>query len=143
LQFKPTDQVLVNVTGLLSEFDANNVNENYLAWITRALGNGGTLSNTTVQNGTAVAGRVASLNNGTQDFGVVYDAIDRFARATTRNVDFDAIYRPTDDWITHLKFGIASRGSGESIDRVEPRLAMSISTQSTDRRTTGLRRNRH
>src|SRR6266480_3301041 len=105
VQFKPTDQVLVNVTGLLSEFDANNVNENYLAWITRALGNGGTLSNTTVQNGTAVAGRVASLNNGTQDFGVVYDAIDRFARATTRNVDFDAIYRPTDDWATHLKIG--------------------------------------
>ena len=105
VQFKPTDQVLVNVTGLLSEFDANNVNENYLAWITRALGNGGTLSNTTVQNGTVVAGRVASLNNGTQDFGVVYDAIDRFARATTRNVDFDAIYRPTDDWTTHLKIG--------------------------------------
>jgi iron complex outermembrane receptor protein len=105
IQIKPTDRLEFNLTGLLSEFDAGNINENYIAWITRALGNGGTLTNTTVQNGTAVAGHVTSLKNGTSDFGVVYDAIDRIAKATTHNIDFDAKFQPRDDWGTHLKIG--------------------------------------
>jgi iron complex outermembrane receptor protein len=105
VQIRPTDQVEINFSGLLSEFDANNLNLNYLADPGRALGNGGTITNTVTDNGAYVAGRVASLNNGTSDFGVFYDAIERNARATTRNLDLDVTYRPAEDWNTHVKVG--------------------------------------
>ena len=89
-QFQPSDASTFNLTGLYSKFDADNINENFMAWGQRAIGNGGTLTNTTVVDGTAVAGRVSSLNNGTADFGVVYDAIDRFAHSRV------AQHRPVD-----------------------------------------------
>jgi iron complex outermembrane receptor protein len=63
---------------------ADNLNENFLTWGSRALANGGTLTNTTVVNGTAVAGTMESRRIATtgalEDFGAVYDAIDRFAK---------------------------------------------------------------
>lgn len=133
IQFAPSDQVDVNVTGLWSRFEADNTNQNYLAWVSRALdGEGqpdppvpagtepcprtGTLTNTTVAGGTVVAGRVASsqgrnpANNvlrgpGTCGFGVVYDAIDRFATATTRNIDADVNVRPMEGLQLHFKVG--------------------------------------
>ena len=46
----------VNLTGLYSRFDADNFNQNYLAWGSNALGGGGTLTNVTVEDDTAVAG---------------------------------------------------------------------------------------
>ena len=103
---KPTDQLEFNLTGLLSDFGANNLNENYLAWVTRALGNGGTLTNTTVQGGTAVAGTISSLNNGTSDFGVVYDAIGRFANIDhAQSIDLDSKFAPNEDWSANLRVG--------------------------------------
>lgn len=105
VQFKPSDDVDVNVTALYSKFDADNINQNFLAWGTRAIGNGGTLTNATIVGDTAVAGRISSLNGGTQDFGVVYDAIDRFATAETRNIDLDTNFRLSGDWAVHLKLG--------------------------------------
>jgi iron complex outermembrane receptor protein len=105
LQWEAADNLEFNVTGLYSKFDADNTNENFLAWGSRAINNGGTLTNATVQNGTAVAGTISSLNNGTEDFGVVYDAINRFASAETRSIDFDLGWRPADGWDLHFKVG--------------------------------------
>ncbi|HKE42960.1 MAG TPA: TonB-dependent receptor [Steroidobacteraceae bacterium] len=109
-QFKPSDNLEFNLTGLYSKFDADNLNENYLAWGVRAIGNGGTLTNAVIDTstasgtntGTAVAGTISSLNNGTSDFGVVYDAIDRFAHSESRNIDLLTNFSPTEDW--HLSF---------------------------------------
>ncbi len=95
----------MNLSALYSQFDADNVNENYIAWGTRAIANGGTLTNATIQGDTAIAGRIASLNNGTSDFGAVYDAIDRFASANTRSIDLDTRYALNDNWALHLKIG--------------------------------------
>ena len=105
LQFRPSDIVDINVSGLYSKFEGENLNENFIAWGTRAVGNGGTLTNATVVGDTAVAGRIASLNNGTADFGMVYDAIHRFASADTRSIDLDTKVTPTEDWTAHFKIG--------------------------------------
>src|SRR5690606_22241448 len=57
------------------------------------------------QDGTVVAGRVSSSNGGTCDFGVVYDAIKRFATAETRNIDFDMNFRPNETLTLHMNVG--------------------------------------
>ena len=120
LQFAPNDAVDVEVNGLYSKFDADNINENFLAWGVRAIGNGGTLTNTTIVDDTAVAGRISSANGGVSDFGVVYDAIDRFATAETRSIDVDTNYRPTDDWKLHFKVGYTdAEGNTDSQPFVE------------------------
>jgi iron complex outermembrane receptor protein len=120
LQYRPNDRLTLDLTGLVSEFDADNINQNYMAWGVRALGNGGTLTNETVVGDTAVSGRISSLNNGTSDFGVVYDAIDRFATAQTRSIDLDAIIDLNDDWTLHFDVGYTdAEGNTENQPFVE------------------------
>jgi iron complex outermembrane receptor protein len=119
-QFKPSDSLAFNLTGLYSKFDADNINENFIAWGQRAINNGGTLTNTTVVDGLAVAGRVSSLNNGTQDFGVVYDAIDRFAHSESRNIDLLTDFTPGEDWKLSLRLGYTdAEGNTDSQPFVE------------------------
>ena len=120
VQFRPSDKLDMNLSALYSQFDADNTNENFIAWGTRAIANGGTLSNVTKVGDTAVAGRIASLNNGTSDFGMVYDAIDRFASANTRSIDLDTKYRLSDDWALHFKLGYTdAEGNTDSQPFVE------------------------
>jgi iron complex outermembrane recepter protein len=102
IQFRPSDALEVNITGLYSKFNANNFNQNFLAWGSNALGGGGTLTNATVTNGTAVKGTIASTPTGR---GVVFDAIDRQALAKTLSGDFDLIWRPSDAGTLHFKAG--------------------------------------
>ena len=45
VQFQPNESLLVTLTGLYSKFDGDNVNQNFMAWGSRALANGGTLTN--------------------------------------------------------------------------------------------------
>jgi len=105
IQFRPNDRVDLNLTALYSKFDADNMNENFLTWGTRAIGNGGTLTNVTIVDDTAVAGRMTSANNGTTDFGAVYDAIQRIATAETSDISLDATVRDLGAWTMHFKLG--------------------------------------
>ena len=105
IQFRPSDELEINVTGLYSRFNADNFNQNYIAWAARALDDGGTISNAVVENGVVVAGDVASPGGGTTGFGVVYDAIDRQAVAKTVSADFDLTWRPVDSLSVHFKAG--------------------------------------
>jgi iron complex outermembrane recepter protein len=106
MQIRPTDQLEIALSGLLSDFSANNLNLNFLADPGRALANGGTLTNTVSDGqGAYVAGRVASLNNGTSDFGVFYDSIARIAKATTRDIDLTTKFTPTADWVLSVRGG--------------------------------------
>jgi iron complex outermembrane receptor protein len=133
LQFRPSDDLEINLTGLYSRFGANNFNQNYLAWGSRALGgvsrtvNGvdttvpGTLSNAVVRNGTVVSGTVSSPTNangvGFDPAGraAVYDAIDRTAFAKTLSGDADLIWHPSDASTLHLKIGYTkANGNTES-----------------------------
>ena len=112
LQFKPTETIDINVTGLYSKFGADNFNQNYLAWGSNALGGGGTLTDAVVENGTVVAGRITSTPGGR---AVVYDAIDRSAFAEVYSGDFDVIWRPSERGTFHFKAGYTeAHGDTES-----------------------------
>ncbi|QHL91932.1 TonB-dependent receptor [Sphingomonas changnyeongensis] len=102
LQFKPSDDLEIIATGLYSRFNADNVNANYLAWTSNALGGGGTLTNPTVANGTVVRGTVTSTPGGR---AAVYDVIDRDAFADTWSGDLDVTWQVGDSARLHLKGG--------------------------------------
>jgi iron complex outermembrane receptor protein len=102
IQYKPNDTFEAKITGLYSRFEADNLNMNYLAWPSNALGGGGTLTNATIQGHTAVAGRITSTAGGR---GAVYDAIDRLAHTVTRNIDGDVTWRPAEGWTLHFEAG--------------------------------------
>lgn len=104
-QFRPASRLEVNLNGFWSRFGADNINQNYLAWGSNALGGGGTLTNATVVGDTVVAGVISSSANGTGGRGVVYDAIDRKAFAKTWYGDFDATFTPNDTWAIHFDTG--------------------------------------
>ncbi len=109
VQFAPNDALMVNLTALYSQFEGDNVNQNFLTWGSRAIANGGTLTNTTIKDGTAIAGTIESRRNATtgelEDFGVVYDAIDRFAKTDTSNLDLDVDFSPSEDWNVGFRLG--------------------------------------
>jgi iron complex outermembrane receptor protein len=113
LQFRPTEALEINVSGLYSRFGADNYNQNYLAWGSQALGGGGTLSNFTVENGTVVAGRIDSTADGR---AVVFDAIDRQALAETLFGDLDIVWRPTDRGMLHLQGGY-TEAHGDTVNQ--------------------------
>ena len=120
LQFRPTDRLELNLNGLYSRFGADNINQNYLAWGSQALGGGGTLTNAVVQGNTAVAGTITSAAGGTGGRGVVYDAIDRFAFAKTSYVDLAGSYTAGEDWLLHFDLGYTeAEGDTESQPFVE------------------------
>jgi iron complex outermembrane recepter protein len=102
IQFRPSDALEINITGLYSRFGADNFNQNYLAWGSNAIGGGGTLTNFQVANGTVVSGRIDSTPTGR---AVVFDAIDRQAFAETWFGDIDLTWRPTDRGTLHLQGG--------------------------------------
>jgi len=113
IQFKPSSDFEVNITGLYSKFNANNFNENYLAWGANAIGGGGTLTNATVVDGTAVKGTITSTPGGR---AVVYDAIDRQAFAEVYSGDFDAKWTPGGGPLgVHVKVGYTkARGNTDN-----------------------------
>ena len=104
-QFRPSDTMDFNLTGLYSKFDADNINSNFMAWGSRAIGNGGTLTNPVIQGNTVIAGTIASPMGGTTDFGVVYDAIDRIAGSESRNIDLDSNFQLSDALGLHVRVG--------------------------------------
>jgi iron complex outermembrane receptor protein len=113
IQYRPSDALEVNITGLYSRFGADNYNQNYLAWGSQAIGGGGTLSNFTVSNGTVVSGRIDSTPGGR---AVVFDAIDRNAFAETWSGDFDLVWHPSDHGQLHFKAGY-TEAQGDTVSQ--------------------------
>ncbi len=116
-QFRPTSRLELNLNGFWSRFGADNINQNYLAWGSQALGGGGTLTDTTVIDDTVVAGVITSTPGGR---GVVFDAIDRLAFAKTLYYDLDGTFTPSNSWIVHFDVGYTQAdGDTESQPFVE------------------------
>ena len=113
VQFRPSDKLEVNLTGLYSRFNADNFNQNFLAWTANALGGGGTLTNPVVNgNGTVVSGTVTSTPTGR---AVVYDTIAREAFSEVWSGDADVLWRLADATKLHLKGGYTrARGNTSS-----------------------------
>jgi iron complex outermembrane recepter protein len=105
VEVRPTDQIEVNFSGLLSIFDAENSNQSWLADPQRALANGGSITNCVNVAGACVAGTVSSAANGTSDFAYFYDSFHRFARTTSHNLDLNTKYTPDSTWTVSLDFG--------------------------------------
>ncbi len=84
LQFRPNDKVELNLTGLYSHMQADNFNQNYMAWFSQMFNAGSPVVSPVIQNHTLVAGSFA-INPGAN--GVVFDAIDRLAHTETRSID--------------------------------------------------------
>ena len=102
IQIRPSDKFEVNVTGLYTRFNANNFNQNFLAWGSNAIGGGGTLTNFTVEDDTVTSGTITSTPGGR---GVVFDAIDRLALSEVWSGDFDTVWHPSDLATVHFKAG--------------------------------------
>jgi iron complex outermembrane recepter protein len=119
-QFRPTRLLELNLNGFWSRFGADNINQNYLAWGSNALGGGGTLTDAIIVGDTAVAGVISSANHGTTGRGVVFDAIDRKAHAKTWFGDLDGTFTPNERWIAHFDVGYTqAEGDTESQPFVE------------------------
>ncbi|HEY8615954.1 TonB-dependent receptor [Phenylobacterium sp.] len=105
VQFAPNDQLDVNLTGLYSHMDADNFNQNYMAWVSNKVGALGTpgagLTGTEVRDGTLVRGTFAQAGG----FGAVFDAIDRIAQTETRSIDLDVAYELNEAWKVHGQVG--------------------------------------
>jgi iron complex outermembrane receptor protein len=110
VQFKPSDNLTLGLSGFLSEMDANNYNRNFMLW-------GGNFARAqapdagyTVENGvltsatyTGVAGR---------DYAV-YDMISREASAKSNYITFDADWRITDTMSFKAQVG-TTEGEGST-----------------------------
>lgn len=110
LQFRPSDNLDFNLTGLYSKLEADNFNHNYIAWFSNMFGAGAQPTNTRAQNGTLVAGRFARSATGN---GVVYDAILRDAETETKSIDLDMNFAPSEAVALHGKIGY-TKAEGET-----------------------------
>jgi len=118
VQFRPSEQLDISVSGLWTRFGADNINSNFLAWTSNAVGAGASLTNLTVVDDTIVAGTVS--NPGPGGRGAVYDTISRLAHSQTRSLAGDITFRAQEDWTMHLKVGYTdAEGDTESQPFVE------------------------
>jgi iron complex outermembrane recepter protein len=102
VQFRPSHDLDVTFNAFHTSMEANNVNHNYMAWVSQAMGSGVQPTNTVVgASGTLLAGDFAA---GTAN-GVVYDAIVRDARTETSAFDIDVEYQLTDNLSFHGMVG--------------------------------------
>ena len=93
LQFKPSSAFELDVNGLYSRLDANNVNSNSMAWISNVINNGATLGAYTVTNGYLTAASFGSTTaNDSPTNGRVQDDIFRQAYSSTWDVNADATW---------------------------------------------------
>ncbi|HTM28323.1 MAG TPA: TonB-dependent receptor, partial [Rhodanobacter sp.] len=96
VQFKPADNVTVNLNGFYSKMDANNFNRNYMMWATHFV-HGATNLNPgyVVRNNTLTNASFAPSNDAT-NYGI-YDQISREASSSTRffaaDIDWQASQR--------------------------------------------------
>lgn len=115
VQFEPDDRLSVNLTGLYSQMDADNFNQNYMAWVSNKVGGlttpGAALTGTEVRDGTLVKGTF----NATGGFGAVFDAISRLASTETRSIDLDVNFEPAEGWNLHGQIGFTdAKGETEA-----------------------------
>lgn len=112
-QFRPNDQLDLTFNAFHTEMQADNVNYNYLAWISQLAGAGGQpTSTTTGADGTLLSATYAldpSAN------GVVYDTIVRDASTETSAFDLDLSYAVADNLTLTGKIGFTeAEGATES-----------------------------
>ena len=120
LQFKPNNNVNLDLNGFYSKLEASNFNRNFLLWNTHFINQGGTIANpgqspdpgyvVSTQNGVSTLTSATFSNNGAQHG--IYDQISRPGEgATTQFLNLDGDFRVTDALKFATKFGV-SKGLG-------------------------------
>jgi len=110
LEWKPTDNLTLDLNGFYSLMKADNFNRNYMLWTSNALGGGGVLSNVQTRGNVITAANIAG---GTGGYGV-YDQISRpGAKSKTNYVTLDADWKVNDKLRFKGEVG-TTHGAGDS-----------------------------
>ncbi len=122
LQLQPSETFELNLNGLYSRMDADNVNRNSMAWISRLAGGNSTvgpnnaLSSYTVTNGYLTAASWSkTTTSGAPVNGRVQDDIFRKALSSTWDVNADMAFKPSDKLTITAQLGY-TKGKGETTD---------------------------
>src|SRR5689334_8187411 len=110
VQFKPSDNLTLGLSGFLSDMDANNYNRNFMLW-------GGNFARAqapnagyTVENGVLTSATYSGVAG--RDYAV-YDMISREATAKSSYVTFDADWKINDTFSFKTQLG-TTEGTGET-----------------------------
>ena len=110
LQFKPSDNLTLGLSGFLSDMDANNYNRNFMLW-------GGNFARAqapdpgyTVENGVLTSATYAGVAG--RDYAV-YDMISREATAKSNYITFDADWKINDTLSSKFQVG-TTEGEGST-----------------------------
>jgi len=113
LEWKPTDNLTLDLNGFYSKLKADNYNRNYMLWTSQFINQGGLQPGYTVKNGVltnASFGQVAGNTNPS----IVYDQISRPGAASSSGyVSLDADWRATDQLTFRGQVG-TTEGKGSS-----------------------------
>ncbi|MEO9079430.1 MAG: TonB-dependent receptor [Rhodanobacter sp.] len=96
VQFKPADNLTVNLNGFYSKLKANNFNRNYMMWATHFIHGATNLDpGYVVRNNTLTNASFTALPGDTTNYGI-YDQISREASASTKFFTADLDWQATD-----------------------------------------------
>ena len=113
MQFRPNDRLELGLSGFYSRFNGDNVNSNYLAWISRSgITSGSTVSNVQVIDDTIVAADITGIAD-QGAFGQVYDIFVRDAFSESAFIAGDLKYEVSDTLNVHAKVGYTN-ASGDT-----------------------------
>lgn len=124
LQYKPSSKFEVTLNGIYTRMDANNVNRNSMAWISRVIGNNSTpgsptnalVPGYTVTNGYLTKASWNALDaSGNPIQGRVQDDIFRDAYSSTWVVNLETQWKPTDHLTLSGEVGY-TKGMGATKD---------------------------
>ncbi|MBV8979173.1 MAG: TonB-dependent receptor [Alphaproteobacteria bacterium] len=120
VQWRPNASFDVDFSGFYSHLQADNTNNNFMAWIQNEIASGNTPTSMTIKNGTLVAAEFPKINPNTGNVvdGVVEDSIYRpGAAASTWFLNADALWIPAQHWNVHAKIGYTE---GEGLTPSQP-----------------------
>ena len=117
VQFRPSPQFELDLNGIYTRMDANNVNSNSMAWISNVIGNAqSALTNYTISNGVVTSASWANTTpGGTPVNGRVQDDIFRDSLSSTWVINAEANWHPTPALTVHGEAGY-TKGKGETKD---------------------------
>jgi iron complex outermembrane recepter protein len=120
MQWRPSNSFDVDISGFYSHLNADNTNNNFMAWVQNEVGSDNAPTSFTVKNGTLVSAVFPKINAATGNVvdGVVEDSIYRpGAAASTWYLNADALWLPAQNWNVHFKVGYTE---GEGLTPSQP-----------------------
>jgi iron complex outermembrane receptor protein len=113
VEWKPADNLTLNLNGFATTLKADNFNRNYMLWTSQFINQGGLQPGYTVRNNVLTNANFAQVAGNTNP-SVVYDQISRPGASSSSNyVTFDADWRATDSLTFKGQVG-TTHGTGKS-----------------------------